>query len=238
MPASGDYRFNPLDRYLGLPDPLGEVSKKPTYDKPTTALSQDFLQKLQAYNQQFNGAFADQDAAARGYGDVIAGGTPSVAQAQLVQGLGSIQQGQQAAASGATGQNAAIARIAAMQTTGQAQAQANQQAALLRAQEIAQARAAQAQIYGQQADEAQHGAIGFAAPTAQLTMSAQAAAQKEFEDNRNFWANLMQSGGRALVGGIGGGGAGAAAGSSGSTMGSGGTPYGTSDGYMGYGQSG
>lgn len=211
---SGHYDINPLDRYLGLPDPGGEVMAKPTPGTTPGVSAEDqensrqLMAMLAQYNQQYNQAFADQSRAAAGYGAVINGTAPSVAQGQLTQGLGAIQQAQQSAASGASGQNATIARIAAMQNTGQAQAQANQAAAIQRAAEIAQARDAQAKIYAQQAGQAGAmygqnltGAVGFAGPAAQTSIAADALKQKQFEQNRDFWANIMQSVGKGMMSG-------------------------------------
>lgn len=166
------------------------------------------LAMLAQYNQQYNQAFQAQSNVARGYDAVIAGTAPSVAQGQLQQGVGQIAQQQQAQASGATGTNAAIARVAAMQNTAQAQTAANQQAAMLRATETDQARRAQAGIAAQQAGEAGgmyatnvSGATGFAAPAGAAASSAASIKQKEDEATRAFWANMVKSVGSAAAAG-------------------------------------
>lgn len=170
--------------------------------------TRQLLTQLAQYNQQYGEAFRRQSDAGRGYDAVIAGTAPSVAQAQLQQGVGQIAQQQQAQASGATGQNAAIARVAAMQNTGAAQAEANQHAALIRATEVAQARQQQAAIYGQQAGEAGgmygtnvSGAAGFAAPAAAAAGAERKAEQDELAANRAFWSNLIGSVGKAAAAG-------------------------------------
>lgn len=171
------------------------------------AASQHLLSVLAQYNQQYNQAFQRQTQVARGYDAVIAGTAPSVAQAQLQEGVGQIGQEQQAQASGATGTNAAIARIAAMNNTGQAQATANQHAALVRATEVDQARRAQAGIAGQQAGEAGSmyganlsGAVGFASPAVTAAGAERTAQQKEDEATKAFWSNLIKSAGSAIAG--------------------------------------
>lgn len=187
-------------------------------DKATPALTQlstqdqemsrRLMAQLALYNQQYNQAYQQQGAVSRGYDAVINGTAPSVAQTQLQQGVGQIAQQQQAQASGATGENAAIARIAAMQNTGTAQAQANQAAAVQRAIEIDQARKAQAGIAAQQAGEAGSmyganlsGAVGFSSPAVTGAGAERTAQQKEDEATKAFWSNLIKAGGSAIAAG-------------------------------------
>jgi hypothetical protein len=202
-PDSGSF-FNNLaaGTKLGGPSSLQQLSDQDQENQ------RRLLQQLALYNQQYNDAYQRQSAASRGFDSVINGTAPSVAQTQLQQGVGQIAQQQLAQASGATGQNAAIARIAAMQNTGAAQAQANQAAAVQRAMEIDQARRAKAAISGQQAGEAGSmyganlsGAVGFSSPA--VTASGQDAAikQKEEEANRAFWSNIIKAGGSAIAAG-------------------------------------
>lgn len=168
--------------------------------------TRQLLAQLAQYNQQYGQAFQDQTRVANGYDAVINGTAPSVAQTQLQQGVGQIAAQQQAQASGATGQNAAIARIAAMQNTGAAQAQANQAAAVQRAAEIDAARRAKAGIAAQQAGEAGSmyganlsGAVGFSAPAVTAAGQAAAIKQKEDEATRQFWSNIVKSTGSAMA---------------------------------------
>lgn len=168
--------------------------------------SRRLMAQLAQYNQQYLAARNSQSNVARGYDAVIAGTAPSVAQGQLQQGVGEIRQQQDSQASGATGTNAAIARIAAMNNTSQAQAQANQHAALVRAAEVDQARRAQAGIAAQQAGEAGSmygaslsGSVGFANPAVTGAGAERTAQQKEDEATRAFWSNIIGSVGQAAA---------------------------------------
>lgn len=95
---------------------------------------------------------------------------PSVAGAQLGQGLDLINRGQMAQAAGANGQNGVLARYQAMQAAAQQGAALNQQQAIARAQETAHAQALLGQNLGNQAGESSnmYGTVSGAANTSQL----------------------------------------------------------------------
>lgn len=116
--------------------------------KRNLAVSHGLLGQLAGYGKQFTDAVGGEQALSRHLADVIAGNSPSVAQAQLQQGLGRIRQEQDSMASGTGGSNAALARMNASANVGNAQANANQSAALIRAQEVAQAERNQGAVLG------------------------------------------------------------------------------------------
>jgi hypothetical protein len=88
---------------------------------------------------------------------VMNGTAPSMAQLQLSQGLGQIQQNQQSMAAGLGGPGAALARYGAATNIADAQAQMNQAAAIARAKEVQDARLA----YGANANSMQQGSRGL-----------------------------------------------------------------------------
>ena len=118
------------------------------------ATSQQFLSTLGQYGQQYHGAQAAENSLAGKLNATIAGTAPSVARAQLEQGLSQIVQQQESQASGATGEGGALARTNAAANTANAQAATNAQAAGLRAQEVAGAEGAQAGLLNNQATQA------------------------------------------------------------------------------------
>lgn len=99
-----------------------------------------FLDKLNGYANREAATFSDEQGLARNLQNTIRGvGAPSVAQNQLVQGMEQAANQQQSMASGASGTDAALARMQAARNTGNLQAATNQQQALVRAQEVADA---------------------------------------------------------------------------------------------------
>ncbi len=116
--------------------------------KRNLAVSHGLLENLAGYGKTFTNAVGGEEALSKHLADVIAGRAPSVANAQLQQGLGEIRQQADSEASGATGVNAALARMTATQTAGDASARANQTASLIRAQEIANAERNQGAVLG------------------------------------------------------------------------------------------
>lgn len=118
------------------------------------ATSQQFLGQLGQYGQQYNGAQAAENSLAGQLNATIAGTAPSVARAQLEQGLSQIVQQQQSQASGANGQGGALARTNAAANTGNAQAATNAAQAGVRAQEVTGAENTLGSVLGNQANQA------------------------------------------------------------------------------------
>ena len=87
-------------------------------------------------------AYAQQQRYAQYLQSVMNGASPSLAQLQLMQGLGAIQQQQQGMAAGVGGPGAALARYGAAVNSADAGAAANQSAALARVAELNSARQA------------------------------------------------------------------------------------------------
>src|SRR4029077_5936990 len=138
-------------------DPHGSQPANPALGAQASrnlGISNQLLSQLGPTGQQYNAAQQGQTALTGQLKGVIAGTAPSVAQAQLSQGVEQARRQADSQASGASGTNAALARMQAIQTGGELGAQANQSAALVRAGETAAARGQEAQILGQQAGEA------------------------------------------------------------------------------------
>ncbi len=114
------------------------------------ARSDEFYRQLAFLQQQYQQQLAAQSALGRSFDRTIAGTGPSVAGTQLEQGLGETRSAVNAAASGASGQNAGIANYSAIQALAAAQAKKEQDAALLRAKEVEAAQAAKGQLLNQQ----------------------------------------------------------------------------------------
>jgi hypothetical protein len=110
----------------------------------------EFYRRLAMLQQQYQQQLQAQGALGRSYDQVISGQAPSVAGTQLQQGLGDIRNTVAAQASGAGGNNAALANYGSIQALAQAQNKANQDAAILRAKEVAQARDSKSQLLNQQ----------------------------------------------------------------------------------------
>lgn len=120
---------------------------------------QDLLARLAAYEAQNQQTYAGQQALADSLNNTINNpNAPSVARAQLGEGLDSITRNQLASAAGASGVNGANARLSAMGNSAGAGAQENQTQALLRAQEVANAQGNLSNVYNSE----QGGEVGFA----------------------------------------------------------------------------
>jgi hypothetical protein len=189
-------------------DPHGSQPANPALGAQASrnlGISNQLLSQLGPTGQQYQAAQQGQTALTGQLKSVIAGTAPSVAQAQLTQGVGQARQQADSQASGASGTNAALARMQAIQTGGELSANANQSAALVRAGETAAARGQLGQVLGQQAGEAtsQYGT----ALSGGLTASGQAAgAQSTVEQiqaqkdamTKQLIANLVSGAGGAL----------------------------------------
>lgn len=172
------------------------------------AVSNQLLNKLGSVQGQYDQAFQGQTGLVNDLDSVIAGRGTSVAQAGLQQNTGDIIRQQQSQASGATGQNAALARMQAMQNTAMAQAKANQDASLLRAGEIAAAREQKGNVLAQQANQSQ-GMYG-ANLNGGLTASGQAGSVEsaerqigsgEDQSRKKLAVNILQGIGSAVASG-------------------------------------
>jgi hypothetical protein len=118
------------------------------------AVSNQLMAKLATYGNNFNQAYQGQVGLQQQLQRTIQGtGGPSVAEGQLVAGLGQVRSTENSEAAGATGANAALARQNAQLATGQAETETNQQAAQLRAQEVNQAQQTEAGVLGSEASE-------------------------------------------------------------------------------------
>lgn len=139
-------------------DPAGQqIVQDPSLATQATrnlATSQQFLSSLGQYGQQYNGAQAAENSLAGKLNATIAGKAPSVAQAQLEQGLSQIVQQQQSQASGATGEGGALARVAAANNTANAQTATNAAQAGVRANEVTGAETALGGVLGNEANQA------------------------------------------------------------------------------------
>ncbi len=183
------------------------------------AISNGLLNKLGQYGAQYAQAYNAQAGLVGHLNDTINGTAPSVAGAQLQQGLDQIRAAQDSEAAGATGQNAALAKANAMQNVGAAQAATNQQKALLRATEVNQAEQTEGQVLGQQAGEAT-GMYGTDL-SGGLSASGQAQSAESGVENTNLagkqaeqqlFTSVINAGGNVLASkGTAGSGAGAAA---------------------------
>jgi hypothetical protein len=171
---------------------------------------------------QFGQAFAGQTGLADSLRGTIAGTTPSVAQTQLQLGLGGIADQQLAQAAGASGENAAMARLAAMNNTARAGIGANQAAALTRAQEVADAQRGLAGVLGAQANEGLTGGENFASLGLTGQENQQGLNHAANAANAGTNASFLRAGGDALTGlHLGGGGAGGGGASPGDGAGNG-----------------
>lgn len=113
------------------------------------ALANSLQGRFSQLSGQYNQAYGDQGAFLDQLRAVISGQAPSVAAGQLQQGLGQVRAQQDSMASGYSGVNALVARLAAMQNAQRAGSDVNQQQALLRAQEITGARNTLGEVLGQ-----------------------------------------------------------------------------------------
>lgn len=206
-PVTGLY-VNPATGAVST-DPHGQQPANPALGAQASrnlGISNQLLSQLAPNQQQYQQAQQGQTQLANSLGGVIAGTSPTVSGTSLAQGLSQAQQGAQSTASGATGTNAALARMQAIQTGGELSANANEAGAAARAGEVAGDRALQGSILGQQAGEAA-GMYGTNL-SGGLTASGQAAgaegtaeqiqAQKDAQ-TKQLIANLTTGGGSALA---------------------------------------
>lgn len=123
------------------------------------ANQQNLLAQLAAYQARNAETYGGQQRLAGSLQNTIDNpNAPSVARAQLGEGLDSITRNQLAASAGSSGVNAANSRLAAMGNSANAGAQENQTQALLRAQEVANAQGNLSNVYNSE----QGGEVGFA----------------------------------------------------------------------------
>lgn len=207
-PSTGVY-IDPTTGATSM-DPLGQVAvTNPSLvqqAKRNLAVSHGLLDQLGKYGAQFDQSISGERALSRHLNDVIAGTAPSVAGVQLQQGLGQIRQAADSQASGASGANAGLARLQAIQTGGQASANTNQQAALIRAQELADATRNQGAVLGNIASQSagMYGTnVGAAAQFSgqagnEAAEQAKIDAEKEMA-NRRLIANLVAAGGATMA---------------------------------------
>jgi len=207
-PSTGIY-IDPVSGATSM-DPLGQTAvTNPSLvqqAKRNLAVSHGLLDTLGKYGANFDQSISGERALSQHLAEVIAGRAPSVAGAQLAEGVGQIRQQADSMASGASGANAGIARLQAIQTGGSAMANANQQAALLRAQEIAAATANQGAVLGNIANQNANmygtglsGAANFAG-----TAGTEAAQQAQIDEqrseaNKRLIANIIAAGGAGLA---------------------------------------
>lgn len=146
------------DRGNAFVDPAGTIaSTDPSLNaqaQRSLAASNALYAKLAQYQQNYQQANQGQTQLGTALDKTISGAAPSVAQTSLDASTDQIGRNLTSEAAGATGENAGLARYAAIQGTGTAQAQAAGDAARLRAQEVAQAEQAKGTVLGQQAGEA------------------------------------------------------------------------------------
>jgi len=181
-------------RIVNLPD----QATLPGYQATrATAIGNELIGSLPTYANQEQQAYAGLQGLNRNLQAVIAGTAPSVAQTQLAEGAGQIQQQAASQAGSVAGPNSAMAGYLAMIQSAQARAKANQDAAALRAQEVAQARQAQATTLGQSGSlgaNMYNSTLGGAVNLAGTGTTA--AGQKQAADTERDKAN------KALVGNI------------------------------------
>lgn len=206
-PATGKYADDATGQVYH--DPLGgQLSTDPSLNgqvQRNLGISNQLYNSLGQYGQGFQQAQTGQNQLGSYLQQVINGSAPSVASNQLQQGLGQIQSGINSQVSGATGNNAALARFGGQQAYGQAAAETNQAAAALRGAEVGQAQAQRGQLFGQQAQENANmfgqslAGAGQAAGTA--NSGAQTQAQID-QANKQAWMNFI-SNALGAAGGIG-----------------------------------
>lgn len=206
-PATGLY----IDQATGQAstDPHGAQPANPALGAQAArnlGISNQLLSGLAAPAAQYGEAQQGQTDLLGRLKSVEAGTAPSVAQGQLTQGVGQIHQAADSMASGASGTNAALARMQAIQTTGEAGAQANQSSALVRAGESAAARGAEGAVLGQKAGEAigmygtnLSGVLGASGQAASAENNAEQMQAQKDAQTRQLIANLVAGGGAAAT---------------------------------------
>lgn len=191
-----------ISGYLGQQTaltPYGQGQDPASQEQNAAAAAQGFLgsygnqQALQAQT------YAGQQGLANAYQNTISNPyAPSVASAQLGQGVNAANAAALGQAAQATGQNSALANRAAMQQGGAQLAQANAAQAQIRAQEVANAQSGLGAIYasqlgaqGQQANTAAGAASQFSGTNASLANTTQTDNEKAAEANAKANSNML-----------------------------------------------
>ena len=207
-PSTGIY-IDPVSGATSM-DPLGQTAvTNPSLvqqAKRNLAVSHGLLDTLGKYGTQFDQSITGEQALSKHLNDVIAGQAPSVAQAQLQEGLGQVRQQADSQASGASGANAGLARMTAIQAGGAAAAQVNQQAAELRAREQAAAVQNQGAVLGNIATQSAGmygtnvtGAANFSNQAEQAAATQAQIDEQRSEANKRLIANLVAAGGAGIA---------------------------------------
>lgn len=188
------------------------ISERPDISALTGATAEsreranEFYRQIALLQQQYNQQLQQQAQLGRQLDRQIAGTAPSVAGTQLQQGLGQTRNAISAQASGASGNNAALANYGAVQALAAAQAKQQQDAAMLRAQEVQNAITAKANLLNNQ-QQATAGQTS-SATGASTALSGQnvAGAGKVADANaaevgaqRNLLGNVVQGAGSAMT---------------------------------------
>jgi hypothetical protein len=187
-PQSGQVFHDPSGTQLSTDPGLNSQVQR------NLGISNQLYSSLGQYGQGFQQAQAGQNQLGSYLQQVINGSAPSVASNQLQQGLGQIRSDVNSQVSGATGNNAALARYGGEQAYGNAAAQANQAAALNRTQEVNAAEAAKGQLYNQQAGQnaQMFGQTLSGAGQASGTANSGAQAQAQIDQqNRAMWLQFI-----------------------------------------------
>lgn len=169
-----------------------------------------FFGQVPGFDQREAGAYQQQQDLAGALTQMVSGNGPTVAGNQLAIGQQQAAEQQLAQAAGASGNNAALARMAAMGNTEQLQSQTNQQAALQRAQEQTTAMNALGNVTGSlEQESAGMGAQKLAAGNAVNGLAAtgenndEALTEKGSNDNETVNASINQANAKATGGGLG-----------------------------------
>lgn len=187
-PATGQVSHDAMGTQLSTDPGLNSQVQR------NLGISNQLYSSLGQYGQGFQQAQAGQNQLGSYLQQVINGSAPSVASNQLQQGLGQIRSDVNSQVSGATGNNAALARYGGEQAYGHAAEQANQAAALNRTQEVNAAEAAKGQLYGQQAGQnaQMFGQTLSGAGNASQTANSGAQTQAQIDQqNRAMWLNFI-----------------------------------------------
>lgn len=206
--AAGGFVNNPIGTitgYLGQQAPMTGYApgQNPAGQEQQDAASQAmFLQNYRHQQALQAQTYAGQGQLATSYQNTINNpNAPSVARAQLGQGVNAANAAALGQAAQATGENSALAGRQAMISGGNNIAQANSQEALLRAQEVAAAQSGLGAVYasqlgaqGTQANTAAGAGSQFAGTNASLANTTQnanaAAALQNAKQNSSFLGTL------------------------------------------------
>lgn len=169
-------------------------------------ISNELFSRVGGDYNRYRQVFEQQAELARSLDRTIRGEGPSVAVQTAEQGAERARQTADSQAAGATGVAQPLARYAAIQATGGANAAANQAATLGRTQEVTDAQRTKAAILGQQAGEANTSqGVNIAGMNAATAAAVPAAAkQAEIDEQerqrwQNFVTNLAGGAGSAIV---------------------------------------